>query len=326
MIIVINGEDTYRSRQYRDKIVAKFRAEKDPAGYNVVEVEAGAPAGTLRQELFSAPFLAEKRMVVVKNILSAPKSAVLPTELLEILQSKPIPDSTVAIFWDTVDEVKGKTTANKIWEILKKEKYHETFPLLSAGDAAAFFLQEIAARGAKAEARVGATAVATLGTDSVPLILLAEQLVAFKGQGNSITVSDLEQFVTAPGDDNIFNLVDSLVQGKISPALTMMRAQYAKGEDEQFIFQMLIRQVRIMLMIADALVHGESSPDMIAKKLDLHPFVVKKSIPLVKTFTNDELKTLLINLAEFDRNVKTGRGDLGILLDSLAVKIGTRKK
>lgn len=327
MIIVINGADTYRSRQYCDKIVTKFRSEKDPAGYNIVTVDAEtASAGSLTQELFSAPFLAEKRLVLIKNSLSVSKSSAVPAELLDILKNRPIPESTVAVFWDRVDEVKGKTTVNKVWELLSKEKYKESFPLLSASDAANFFCQEIVARGGQADRSLGVAAVNCVGVESLPLILLADQLVAFKRDEKKIVLNDLQEFVTAPGDDNIFNLVDALIQGRIPVALTMMRAQYAKGEDDQFIFQMLIRQLRIMLLIADCLSNGETSPDSIAKKLDLHPFVVKKTVPIVKTFSSIELQLLFKRLAEFDLVVKTGRGDLEILLDTLVVSIGTRKK
>ena len=326
MIIVIHGEDTYRSRQYRDKIAAKFRAEKDPAGYNFVTVEAdSASPGALSQELFAAPFMAEKRLVLVKGALSLTKGAAFQKELLDILQNRPIPDSTIAVFWDRVDEVKGKTTATSIWEILKKEKYKELFPLLGAAEASAWFVQELGVRGVKTDRLVAQAATTWLGTESLPLMLLIDQLAAWKPAG-TITLTDLREFINEPGDDNIFNLVDSLIQGKVSPALNMMRAQYAKGEDEHFIFQMLIRQARIMLMIADCLNRGESSPDVIAKKLSLHPFVAKKTIPLVRSFTMDELQNLFSDLSEFDKKVKSGRGDLGILLDTLAVKLATRKK
>ncbi|MFZ4405492.1 MAG: DNA polymerase III subunit delta, partial [Pseudobdellovibrionaceae bacterium] len=281
--------------------------------------------GVLSQELFAAPFLAEKRLVLIKNILSLTKNAPVQKEVLEILRNRPLPDSTIAVFWDREDEVKGKTAAHDLWEILKVEKYRESFPLLETGEAISFFTKECSAKQITLDRDCASLAIACLGTDSWALSLLADQLSAWKP--NSIVgVQDLSQFVTAPGDNNIFNLVDAIIQGKIAAALTMMRAQYAIGEDDQFIFQMLIRQARIMVLLADCLSHGDSSPDTIAKKLGLHPFVVKKTIPLVRTFTLDELKNLYQQLVSFDQKVKSGRGDLSVLLDGLTVSLGSRKK
>lgn len=326
MIIVIHGEDTYRSRQYRDKIIAKFRAEKDPAGYNVVTIEADVAAvGALSQEIFATPFMAEKRLVLVKGLLSLTKGAAVQKEMLDILQNRPIPESTIVVFWDRVDEVKGKTTGAAIWEILKQEKYREYCPALETAEAVTWFSQELTARGIKIERAVAQAAVSWLGTDSIPLMLLSEQLAAFKPAG-TIALADLREFVNEPGDDNIFNLIDSLVQGKAATALSMMRAQYAKGEDDFFVFQMLIRQLRIMVLLADSLMRGENSPEIIAKKLSLHPFVVKKTIPLVKSFSIEELKGLFGTLSEFDKKIKSGRGDLGVLLDTLTITLAERKK
>lgn len=326
MMIIIHGQDTYRSKQYRDKIVAKFRVDRDPSGYNVIIVDAeSAPVGVLSQELFAAPFLAEKRLVLVKNILSLTKNAPIQKELLEILRSRPLPESTIAVFWDREDEVKGKTTAHELWEIFKAEKYREPFPLLENSEACSFFTKECSSKQLTLDRDVASLAVACLGPDSWALSLLADQLAAWKPQG-TISSNDLTNFVTAPGDNNIFNLVDAIIQGKIAAALTMMRAQYAIGEDDQFIFQMLIRQARIMVLLADCLARGDNSPDSIAKKLSLHPFVVKKTIPLVRTFTLEELKNLYGQLVALDQKVKSGRADLSVLLDGLAVSLGSRKK
>ncbi|MFA7654107.1 MAG: hypothetical protein WCX97_03655 [Candidatus Magasanikbacteria bacterium] len=71
MLIYIYGEDSFRSRQYLKEQVANFKKARDPQGYNVVFVNAkAAESGKVMSEVLSAPFLAEKRMVVLENVLS----------------------------------------------------------------------------------------------------------------------------------------------------------------------------------------------------------------------------------------------------------------
>ena len=95
MIIFIYGEDVYRSRQYRDKIVTKFQTERDPGGYNVLNIDGeNAAVGQITQEVCSEPFLAEKRMVIVKYTLSGKFSKVLD-ELEVLVVNKKIPESAV---------------------------------------------------------------------------------------------------------------------------------------------------------------------------------------------------------------------------------------
>ena len=87
---------------------------------------------------------------------------------------------------------------------------------------------------------------------------------------------------------------------------------------------MLIRQARMMLLVADRLTRNES-PDIMAKKLGLHPFAIKKTVPLVRQFTRKQLEDFFLALSDFDQRMKTGRGDLGVMLDVLAAKLATQK-
>jgi DNA polymerase-3 subunit delta len=57
--------------------------------------------------------------------------------------------------------------------------------------------------------------------------------------------------------------------------------------------------------------------DALAKKLGLHPFVVKKSLPFIKRYTLTELKNIYQQLLEIDTKTKTGLGSPDLLLDIL---------
>lgn len=320
MILFVYGPDVYRSRQYLNKITAKFKVDRDPQGYNVAICDVDVPStGNVVSELFASPFLAEKRMVVVKNLLSA-KLPDLQREIEEIMRDNRLPESTVAVFWERADEFKGKE-AKALFALLQKEKYKEHFPLLEPSEAATWFRTQIESYGSSLGRGVAEGAVTMVGTDSFALQNLADQLVNYR-PGKEISLHDLNEFVEAKADDSIFNLIDSIVAGRVQPALAMMREQYRRGEDDHYILAMLIRQFRIMIQIADALAHSPGTPpDMLAKQLDLHPFVVKKTIPLVKKFSLTSLKQRFSQLANFDLKTKTGQADLATLLDILVVEM-----
>lgn len=321
MIIFVYGSDTYRSRQYKDKIVSKFQVEKDPGGYNIVTIDGEtASSGKITQEIKAAPFLAEKRMVIVKNTLSGKVSKALD-ELEKIISEKQVPDSTVLIIWERADEFKNKT-AQSVAKLLQAEKFKEHFPALDYAEAIAWTKQQLQLAGLAAQPGAIEALVAGVGNDSFAIEQVILQLKAFK-PGGSIGVAEVNEFVLAPDDDNIFALVEHFVKGNAGVALKMMRAQYKKGEDENFILLMLIRQVRMMLLVADGLTRSES-PDVMAKKLGLHPFAIKKTVPLVRQFTQTQLEKLFLTLSDLDQRMKTGRGDLGVMLDTLAAKINNK--
>ena len=139
MIIFIYGLDTFRSRQYLNKIMTKFKVDRDPNGYNVVTLDAEivTSAGAIISEMFATPFLAEKRMVIVKNLLSA-KSVEARQQISDIIKNNRLPSSTVAVFWERAETYKNKDS-KALLELLQKEKYQERFSLLTLSEAATWF-------------------------------------------------------------------------------------------------------------------------------------------------------------------------------------------
>ncbi|OGH64335.1 MAG: DNA polymerase III subunit delta [Candidatus Magasanikbacteria bacterium RIFCSPHIGHO2_01_FULL_41_23] len=307
--------------------MTKFKVDRDPNGYNVVTLDAEivTSAGAIISEMFATPFLAEKRMVIVKNLLSA-KSVEARQQISDIIKNNRLPSSTVAVFWERAETYKNKDS-KALLELLQKEKYQERFSLLTLSEAATWFRSCIESDGATIALGVPEVAVKILGADSYALQQLADQMVNYhKGIVSEIMGDDLSKFVEEKADNNIFALVDAIVAGQIKSALTMMREQYRCGEDEQYILGMLIRQFRIMIQVADMLVQTPNiSADILAKQLEIHPFVIKKTIPLIKKFNLSILKRLFLKLAEFDIKSKTGQGNLGIHLDMFVLEMKLMK-
>ena len=136
------------------------------------------------------------------------------------------------------------------------------------------------------------------------------------------TTDTVRLFLNETADDNIFNLVDAIVAKKPEKVYAMIREQYDQGQDAHYIFAMLVRQFRIMLELKDALTSTPATPpDVLAKTLGIHPFVVKKTIPLLRAYTLIELKAVYAELLSMDIKTKTGKGSLPVMIDMLVGKI-----
>ena len=321
MLIFIHGPDTFRSQHYLKKMIEKFKADRDPSGYNVVILDAETIDNPSRiiQEILAVPFLAERRMIVIKNLLVS-KLADVRTTLFPRVQKGSLPESNVVVFWEAVDEVKTKD-AKEFFARLEKEKYKEHFGLLNSQQLALWVQQEVKARGGAITPPALNFIKTHFRGDMWAVDHLTNQLVAYK-ESRPIEVSDVMKFMAEKADDNIFNLVDAIVAKQPQKVYKMIREQYRKGEDAPFIFAMLIRQFRILLELRDLFEREDKlTSDAIAKKLSLHPFVVKKSLPLIKRYTMAELKTIYDQLLEFDINTKTGRGGQSVLLDVLVGRV-----
>ncbi len=311
MIIFIYGPDTFRSRIYLKKMIDKFKADRDPAGYNITELDClnSEEVQKVMSEILAIPFLAEKRMVIVKNLISS-KEVELKKELRRRIEEKDLPETSIIVVSEESEKFRAKAD-KEFLELLKKEKYKEYFKVLEGKELSVWVNQEVKMRGGSIDRKALSYIVDNFNSDMWSLSHLVDQLTAYKSDGK-VELEDVKKFLEEKIDDNIFNLVDAIVAGKKDQAFKMMREQYRKGEDSFYVFAMILRQFKIMLQIRDLIDRG-IKPD--AKELGLHPFVVKKTIPLVNRYSMAQLKEIYNQLLQIDIKTKTGQGDQSVMLD-----------
>lgn len=320
MIIYIYGEDTYRSREFLRKSVNEFRAKRDPQGYNtlVFDAERGEN-GRILGEIMTLPFLAEKRMIVLNNLLSSKDKDFL-ARMIEVIENGRLPETNVVIVWQ--GDALGKVNeVKKIHELLKKGQYVYEFGQMNETELVNWILKNTKERSASID-RMAAIALARLaGADMWLANSVLDQLVAYKN-GEEILSADVQLFLEEKIDDNIFNLVDAVVAGNKKQAFKLLSDQRASGEDDAFIFSMLMRQFKILLQIRDLWDREDNlTSDTIAKRLGLHPYVAKKSLPLVRRFPMNDLKRAYDELLKIDIGIKTGLARSDILVDYFVGKI-----
>jgi len=319
MLIFLYGKDTYRSKQQLKKMIEKFKVERDPQGYNVVELDCDKEtSGNIMSQLLTSPFLADKKMIVLKNLLSNSEHKDFLLELMTRIEENRLPEENIVVFWESNDTFKTKN-AKTLFEKLKKEKFAQTFPELKGFEISNWIKNEIISRGGKIEMKALNFLVTNFASDMWSLATFIDQLVSYTTQ--EITLSDVQKFVVEKVDDNIFNLVDAIVAGQKAKAFKMIRKQYENGEDAQFIFAMILRQFRILLEMREVYEKKDNiNSNDLAKMLGLHPFVVTKSFAFVKRYTLSQIKDIYLKLLEMDTKTKTGQGGQSFLLD---VFVGT---
>ncbi len=319
MIIYLYGSDTFRSRRQLRDMIAKFKKDRDPQGLNVVRLDVEKQADQVLQEVLAAPFLAERRMVVLENLLIS-KNKELLAEMARRVEEENLPESNVIVFWEGTD--KFRTKAAKAFSArLQKEKFAQSFDALSGATLSKWIVQEGQDRGGTMDRQAVQYLATHVGSDMWRLSSSIDQLIAYKN-GGTISVDDVRLFLDERADDNIFNLVDAIVAKNPKQVFQMIEEQYKNGEDAHYILAMLQRQFRILLQLKDVFDRGqEIQSAALAKKLDLHPFVVKKSLPLVKRYAMEELERVYRQLLDIDIKTKTGQGDQSMMLDFFVGKV-----
>jgi len=322
MIIFLYGKDTFRSKQQLRRMVAKFKTDRDPQGLNVsfLDVLKKEDAGKVIEHAMGVPFLAERKMVVIENFLTS-KEKELRAEMMKRLREGKIPESNVLIFWEGGETVRTKD-GKEMLAHLAKEKFAQKFDELTGLKLEAWIGAAVKEKGATIQKDAVQYLAAHIGGDMWKLASLVDQLVAYtQGVAGGIALPDAQVFLGERADDNIFNLVDNIIAGNARGVHGMMQEQYNQGKDAGYIFAMVLRQVKILLQLRDMFERDENArSDVLAKQLGLHPFVVKKSLPVVKRFTLARLKGVYEMLLDIDIKTKTGVESQRTLLDMFVAR------
>ncbi len=323
MHFLVYGEDNYRSRLTLASLRAKFLAARDATGMNVTRLRAGqAGLDQVSEALFSAPFLAEKKLVILEDWLKAP--AADQEKITEFLGR--LPDSTNAIFFEAAGPAELKKSP--LLPLLAKEKYTVECPALDAAAAGRFVRDECRAAGADIQPRAVQTLTALLGTDSWRLHQEAGKLGAYAaglaaGKGKPlITEAMVAEMVRGSQEESIFAFLDSCTAGRDREAIASLERLFDSGVPELQVVAMLLRQFRILLSVRDLMSRGERGQDAVARKLGLHPYPAGKAMAAAGRFSGEYLRDRYRELVEIDRAAKTGLGRPKVLLDVFAARLG----
>lgn len=310
MIIYLYGEDTFRSKQKVREFKEKFIREKDNSKLNTAEADgAKVSLGDLKQQITAAPFLAEKRFLAVSNLSENKK---IIDDVLEFLAEEKKHKDTILIFWEETPDGRSK-----VHKFLSKQQYVQEFKSLDDNSLGRWILEEVKKRGGQINPLAMRLLISYVGNNLWQLSNELDKLLAYKN-GAEIKKEDVEELVRTKFDDNIFGLVDALGNKNKKIATSLLDNQLSFGSSIGYIISMLIRQYRILLQVQEYI--GETS-DAVARKLKLHPFVVKKAMVQARRYNFEELKNIYGQLLNIERKTKTTSWNPELLVDLLIARV-----
>jgi len=322
MIIFIYGDDTYRSTQKLEELKAKFNREVDSTNMNLITLDgAKLKFEEFNKQVKASAFLARKRMVIIKNLISENKSKEIQKEIVNLLDKElKGEDDNIIIFWEGIS-APGSKTKDALWKRLEKEKFAQTFFFLKPMEINSWITKEVDKRGGKIDRDAINLLGALVGNDLWQMSNEITKLMNF-AQGKIITNSDVENLVKAKFDENIFNLIDALGSKNKKLALKLISDQFELETHPLELLASLIWQFKILLLIKDLqiekprITHTEA-----AKILGTHPFAVQKSMGRVKNFSFEQLKAIYNQLLQMDYKIKTSAVKPRLLFDLLIAQI-----
>lgn len=323
MLIYLHGDDTYRLAERLKFLKDGFKKKYDPAGLNMVTLEADKlTIGDFHKHLTAQGLLVKKRMIIIDNLASQAKEKKFQKELKEYLESQSLPEDNIIIFVEeeAVKERRKKTTTlSPLAAYFSKNGKPEHYQSLTGYDLNKWVDETIKKRGGKIDRRAAELLISLVGNDLWHLSAEIDKLIAFRN-GKLIIAEDIQELVKAKFDTDIFKLTDALSQKSQNLALKLLHDQLSSGAHELYLLTMLIRQFKILLQVKEVAAQ-EKNYYTVASRLGIHPFVATKALTQVKNFSLAELKKIYQKLLGVDLKIKTSSQAPKTLLDLLIIEI-----
>lgn len=327
MVFFFYGEDSYRIRQKISSVIAGYQAKhKSGLNFGRFDFSREGEWDKFKNFIDSFSMFAEKKLAVLDGVLNTKKSEA-QNKFLEFLEASDIAkdqERFVVIGQELrrAEEKKGGGyVLGEAKELFKKltakNVSFQEFENLSGAKLEAWIRKEIESRGGKFEAQAVRALADYVGSDLYRMSNEIDKLISFKA-GQTVLAADVEIQVKAKLENDIFKTVDALAARRGSQAIKLLHQHLEEGESEIYLLSMLVYQFRNLLLVKSQAEKGLSF-DVLAKKLKMHPFVLRKSFDQSRNFTYKFLSQIYERLFEIDVAIKSGRLEPGLALD-LAVK------
>lgn len=323
MLIFVYGADTFRARAKVRELVLAFKKKHDPAGLNTSRHDAAKTTPDELRAAFSTPgFLSKRRLVVLDGFLGVKRTKEELEDAITLLKSHA--PETVVVLADDLPADKAATNA-----IVKAFMGRPTSEVVSYPFAPLpprdlrKWLQDEAKRRAIIIEPQAFELLAAAGNDLWRQTSNMDKLAAYAA-GRPVLPRDVELLVRRPVEENIFACMDAVAEQNLPRAAALIRTERAAGVEDAFLFSMLVRQFRLILLVHSRTQStGPASAGALGKELGLNPFVAGKALAQSRGTTADVLRSRFLKLCAMDQEIKTGRISYGSAVDYFLASLTT---
>lgn len=297
------GKEDYLKITYRNKLRKTIISADDSMNYSyfegkdIDETAVISMAGTV-------PFFSERRLIVVENSGLFKRQ----NELSEFLSS--LPETTFLVF---VEQEVDKRS--KLYKAVQKSGTVVELNGLEEKDLKLWVATYLHQSQKKITEQNIMYMLNKTGADMQNLKNELDKLISYSASEDVITREMIDEICVAQTEGKIFEMIDAIGMRNQDRALQLYYDLLAVREKPMSILFLLIRHFNILIQLKELANEGAAN-GVIASKVGVPPFAVRKYIGQAKNFKNSEIRDCLERCAEVEQQVKTG-----LLLDQIGVEL-----
>ena len=334
MLYILLGQDDFSCRQALEEI--KMGAG-DPTllATNTTTLDGQQlTLDQLRTVCETAPFLAERRLVIVNRLLGRfePKSKsgrqVKTTHIVNQQNEyksfsayiTQIPDSTTLVLID--GRIGNK---NPLLKELSAKAQVKSFPLLKNDRLRQWIGRRVKQEGGSISAEAANLLAKLIGSDLWIMASEINKLVLFTS-GRRIEEEDVKRLVSQAQEANVFAMVDAILEFKAGVAEQLLQRLLEGGAAPAYLLVMLSRQARMIVRAKELRGQGKAETE-IQDRLGLtSEFALRKVLEQANRYPMRQIIEVYHKLLETDLFIKTGKYDGELALNLLIADLCQRRR
>ncbi|MDU0073289.1 MULTISPECIES: DNA polymerase III subunit delta [Bacillus] len=320
-VYCLYGKETYLLQETVQRIrQAVVDEETKDFNLSVFDLEEDA-LDLAVEDAETFPFMGERRLVVAKNptFLTAEKKKDKPEHNLEALEAyiaQPAPYSVFVLLapYEKLDERK------KLTKLLKKHADMVEAKELNGPETADFIKGLAKSEGKQIDSGAAEELVILCNASLSAIAQEVKKLSTYIGDRDEILLDDVRKLVARGLEQNIFELINKVVNRRRTEALQIFYDLLKQNEEPIKMMALIANQFRLILQTKYFSQQGYGQKQ-IASNLKVHPFRIKLAIDQARLFSETELKSIMEQLAVMDYEMKTGKKDKKLLLELFLLKL-----
>ncbi|PGO28430.1 DNA polymerase III subunit delta [Bacillus cereus] len=302
------------------KLITTEALEEEDREFNVVTYDLEeAYLEDVVEDARTLPFFGDRKVILIKSplFLTAQKEKLEQNiKILEEYIGEPSPFSILVFVapYEKLDERK------KITKLLKK-----TADVVEANAMQVQDVQKwVVSRAEEAHVYIDNAAVSLLlelvGSNVTMLAKEMDKLTLYVGMGGEITSKLVAELVPKSVEQNVFALTEKVVKKDIAGAMQILDGLFTQQEEPIKLLALLVSQFRLLNQVKELQQRGYGQ-NQIASHIGVHPYRVKLAMNQTKFFSFEELKRVILELAEADYSMKTGKMDKKLVLEFFLMRL-----
>ncbi|MBE9482569.1 MAG: DNA polymerase III subunit delta [Chloroflexi bacterium] len=286
----------------------------------------------LRSVCETVPFLAERRLVIIRGLLERfeskgksgrQKKAVSLTnqqnesELWASCLSN-IPDSTVLALVD--DRVSGN---NPLFCALSVRAEVKSFPLLRGIKLRQWIEKRVRREGGDISPEA-IDLLAKLVGSNLWIIKNEIDKLTLLTSGRRIEAEDVNKVVSYAQQDSVFAMVDAVLEFKAGIAERSLKQLLERGATPAYLLVMLSRQVRMITRVRGLKNQGKSEKEIQTRLGLTLEFAFRRTLEQASRYPLARIKEVYYKLLETDLSIKTGKYEGELALNILIAELCQR--